>query len=282
MNVLENPHEAFYQLDFARREGKRIGLIPTMGGLHDGHLTLVRHAKQQCDLAVATIFVNPSQFGPNEDFTRYPRTLDSDLEKLDACGCDVVFTPSIDVMYPPGFSTYVEPPKVAARWEGECRPGHFRGVATIVLKLFQMLPADVGFFGSKDYQQVAVLTTMVRDLDVPIRIEACETVRDADGLAMSSRNRYLSPDERARALALYRSLKSAQCMVDAGTRDAMLLEQEIRRILQAAPVDSIDYAAIVDVETMEPLARIESSAVAIMAVRIGTTRLIDNLVLQLK
>ncbi len=212
MDVISNPLTIFSQLDYLRREGKRIGIVPTMGALHEGHLSLVRHAKQACDISVATIFVNPSQFGPNEDYQRYPRTLESDLQSLDSVGCDFVFTPSMESIYPQGYSTYVEPPRVAERWEGAYRPGHFRGVATIVLKLFMLVPAQVAYFGRKDYQQVAVISAMVRDLGVPIRIEACETIRDPDGLAMSSRNRYLSESERVRALSRLRNWNKACVM----------------------------------------------------------------------
>jgi pantoate--beta-alanine ligase len=276
MKVVANPQEAYAQLDYLRREGKRIGLVPTMGALHEGHLSLVRHAKAQCDIAVASIFVNPSQFGPNEDFARYPRTLASDLEQLNGVGCDFCFTPSVEHMYPPGCSTTVEPPAVAEDWEGRIRPGHFRGVTTVVMKLFMMLPAHVAFFGRKDFQQVAVLSSMVRDLNVPIRIEACETVRESDGLAMSSRNRYLSKADRHRALGLYHALRRAQEVVQAGERSVPALEKEMRRVLELAPVDEIDYAAIVDPESMKPLHTLQGSPVAIIAARVGSTRLIDN------
>ncbi|MCU0707201.1 MAG: pantoate--beta-alanine ligase [Pirellula sp.] len=276
MDVISNPLTIFSQLDYLRREGKRIGIVPTMGALHEGHLSLVRHAKQACDISVATIFVNPSQFGPNEDYQRYPRTLESDLQALDSVGCDFVFTPTMEAIYPSGYSTYVEPPRVAERWEGAYRPGHFRGVATIVLKLFMLVPAQVAYFGRKDYQQVAVISAMVRDLGVPIRIEACETIRDPDGLAMSSRNRYLSESERVRALSLSHALHRAQMMLDAGHRSPSELEQGMRDVLLSAPVDSIDYAVVVDPETLDPIESIQRDAVALIAARVGTTRLIDN------
>lgn len=205
MKVVRLSHEIFSQLKFARESGKRVGLIPTMGALHEGHLSLVRRAKEICDLVAVTIFVNPTQFAPSEDLAKYPRTLDADLEKLLSVGTDFVFTPESSTIYPPGFSTYVEAPAVAAPLEGAFRPGHFRGVATIVLKLFNLVPADIAFFGSKDYQQLAVIRTMVHDLDVPIRIEGCPTIRESDGLAMSSRNRYLNGEERSRALGLWQA-----------------------------------------------------------------------------
>lgn len=250
-----------------------------MGALHAGHLSLVERAKRDCDLAVATIFVNPTQFGPNEDFSKYPRTLERDLEQLDKAGCDYVFVPSSEQIYAPGHSTFIEPPSVASRWEGAIRPGHFRGVATVVLKLFMMAPAHVAFFGRKDYQQVAVIRAMVEDLNIPIRIEVCETIRESDGLAMSSRNRYLSPAERTRALGLWRALQRAQESVHQGERNVDTIESAMQQVLLEAPVDSIDYARIVDANTMEPLQQIEDVAVAIIAARLGSTRLIDNLTL---
>ena len=265
MKVLSSPEDIYAQLDFARRQGKRIGLVPTMGALHDGHLSLVREAKRDCEIAVTTIFVNPSQFGPNEDFAKYPRTLDSDLEKLASVGCDFVFVPSKDHMYPLGHTTFVEPPAVATNWEGKIRPGHFRGVTTIVLKLFNMLPAHVAYFGRKDYQQVAVISAMVRD-----------------GLAMSSRNRYLSATERVRALGLRHALSKAQSMIDDGHRNVAQIESAMHDVLNKAPVDSIDYAAIVDPDTMEQRSDLDSPAVAIIAVRVGTTRLIDNSLLRIQ
>lgn len=282
MKVLSSPEEIYAQLDFLRRQGNKIGLVPTMGALHDGHLSLVREAKRECDFAVTTIFVNPSQFGPNEDFAKYPRTLDSDLEKLSSVGCDFVFVPSKDHMYPPGHSTFVEPPAVAANWEGKIRPGHFRGVTTIVLKLFNMLPAQVAYFGRKDYQQVAVICAMVRDLNVPILIQPCETVREPDGLAMSSRNRYLSPTDRVRAVGLWQALCKAQSMIDDGFRNVAQIQSAMHEILNKAPVDSIDYAAIVDPESMELRTDLDSPVVAIIAARVGTTRLIDNSLLRIQ
>lgn len=276
MHVLGCSNETFDYLDKLRMQGKRIGIVPTMGALHQGHLSLVQRAKRECDIAVATIFVNPTQFGPNEDFQKYPRTLEGDLRQLSESGCDVVFTPTNDQMYPPGHSSFVEPPKVAWDWEGKIRPGHFRGVATIVLKLFQIIPAHVGYFGRKDYQQVAVIRSMVKDFNLPIQIVACETVRESDGLAMSSRNRYLSPAERSRALGLSRALKAAQILIERGCFNGPRVEQAMHEELTSAPVDSIDYAAIVDPETLERIDSIAGPVVGIIAARVGTTRLIDN------
>lgn len=280
MRVVHSPHEVYALVDFERRNGNRVGLVPTMGALHAGHVSLVEQAKLQAEIVATSIFVNPTQFGPKEDFGKYPRTLESDLEKLDAVGCDLVFVPSAEQVYAPEHSTYIEPPKVANRWEGEIRPGHFRGVSTIVLKLFMMVPAHVAFFGRKDYQQVAVIRAMVEDLNLPIQIVTCETIREPDGLAMSSRNRYLSDSERSRALSLSQALNAAMSMVESGCRIAADIELEMMRILNDAPVDSVDYARIVHGDSLEPLSEIESSAVAIIAARLGTTRLIDNCILR--
>jgi len=276
MRVLTTTAEIAAQVARERAQGLRIGLVPTMGALHQGHLSLVHRAKQECDLAVATIFVNPTQFGPKEDLSKYPRTLQEDLDRLHQARCDYVFVPAEGQMYASGHSTYVEPPKVAERWEGAIRPGHFRGVCTIVLKLFQLIQANVAYFGRKDYQQLAVIRAMVEDFNVPIRIEACETIREPDGLAMSSRNRYLSNDERHRALALHRALKIAERRIEQGEQSVQSIESAMQGELMSAPVDSVDYAAIVDPVTLEPLQKIESSVVAIIAARLGTTRLIDN------
>ena len=279
MKVIHDLNEIYTQIDFVRRDAKRIGVVPTMGALHDGHLSLVRRAKQDCDIVVATIFVNPTQFGPNEDLAKYPRTLESDLTVLGEQGCDFVFVPPSDRIYSNGHSTFVEPPSVATRWEGELRPGHFRGVATIVLKLFQLIPAHVAYFGRKDYQQVAVIRAMVDDLNVPIRIVACDTIREPDGLAMSSRNRYLSKEDRVRALGLWLALCRAKCSLALGEVTCASLVEGMRMELIKAPVDFIDYAAIVHPDTMEPLEKVDESAVAIIAARVGNTRLIDNMTL---
>lgn len=279
MKVIHDLNEIYTQIDFVRRDARRIGVVPTMGALHNGHLSLVQRAKQECDVAVATIFVNPTQFGPNEDLAKYPRTLESDLEGLRQLGCDFVFVPPSNRVYGANHSTFVEPPSVGKRWEGELRPGHFRGVTTIVLKLFQLIPAHVAYFGRKDYQQVAVIRAMVDDLNIPIRIEACATIREPDGLAMSSRNRYLSKEDRGRALGLWLALAKAQNCLTAGDTNCESLERAMRDELVKAPVDSIDYAAIVDPVTMEPMRQIDETAVAIIAARVGSTRLIDNMTL---
>jgi pantoate--beta-alanine ligase len=261
----------------ARSAGKTIGLVPTMGALHEGHLSLVRAARGQCDVTIATIFVNPTQFGPMEDFDKYPRTMQQDIEALDRAGTDVAFVPDRETMYPPGFSTYVDPPEVARLWEGQCRPGHFRGVTTVVLKLFQLAQADMAYFGQKDYQQARVIQCMAEDLAVPIAVRICPTVREPDGLAMSSRNRYLDPAERWRALALWRSLSLAREMVAGGERDALRIGQRMQERLLEGGVDRIDYAALADPATLQPVTRVDSPVVALIAAMVGQTRLIDNL-----
>jgi len=244
--------------------------------LHEGHLSLVRIARQQTDVVAATIFVNPAQFGPQEDFSKYPRALEPDLQALSSAGCDLVFVPTAADIYPPGFSIYVEPPVVAQPLEGVCRPGHFRGVATVVLKLFHVIPADMAYFGQKDFQQLLVIRRMVEDLSLPIQIVACPTVREADGLAMSSRNRYLSPAERPQALALSRALERAEQLVAAGEKSGATVVAEMRRILSGGGVTRIDYVALANPETLTEKTVVDGPAVALIAAFVGTTRLIDN------
>lgn len=258
-----------------RGQGKKVGLVPTMGALHDGHLSLVRAARSECGFTVATIFVNPSQFGPGEDLARYPRPLSRDLELL-AGGADLVFVPGESEVYPRGFDTWVEVGSVAKPLEGASRPGHFRGVATVVLKLFNMVRPDTAFFGQKDYQQSLVIRRMVADLDLPITIRVCPIVREPDGLAMSSRNAYLSPDERRRAVALSRGLGIAAAAVAAGDRRAASIAAKVRETLLAAAPVAIDYVAVADPESLEPVDAIRGPALVALAVKIGSTRLIDN------
>lgn len=258
-----------------RRAGERVGVVPTMGALHQGHLSLVEAARSKCDRVVATIFVNPTQFAPHEDFSRYPRTWESDLAGLARVGTDAVFAPRPEQMYPAGFSTYIDPPRVAEPWEGVCRPGHFRGVCTVVLKLFQIIPADVACFGAKDYQQALVIRTMVRDLDLGIEIDVRPTVREPDGLAMSSRNVYLSAPDRQRALSISRSLAGVVSAYRQGERQRERLEGLLRAGLEGS-MDSIDYAVVVDGETLECRAEVDEGSVALVAAKVGTTRLIDN------
>jgi pantoate--beta-alanine ligase len=231
-------------------------------------------------VVAVTIFVNPTQFGPREDFSRYPRTLEADVQALSAVGCDLVLVPEASAIYPPGFSTYVEPPAVAGPWEGVCRPGHFRGVATVVLKLFHLIPADIACFGEKDYQQLRVVQQMVADLNVPIRIVPCPTVREPDGLAMSSRNQYLTPPQRQQALGLWRALQAARQEVARGEHDAAAIRQRMLHVLHEAGIERIDYATVVDPWTLEELARLQVPARALIAAYVGSTRLIDNVALE--
>lgn len=263
-----------------RGAGKRIGLVPTMGALHEGHLSLVRQCRAQCDFTVVSIYVNPSQFGPGEDFARYPRTLASDLAALAGVGAEAVFVPDNDAMYPAGFATWVEVGSVAEPLEGCCRPGHFRGVATIVLKLFHLVGPDVAYFGHKDYQQALVIRRMVRDLNVPVEVRVGPTVRESDGLAMSSRNAYLSLAARQRAVVLWKSLVLARELVAAGERDAAEIAQRMREVIRSAEDARIDYVALVDPETLQAVAVVDRPVLAALAVHIENTRLIDNCLLE--
>ena len=279
MKIVENRDEAYAQVSQWRQQGCEIGLVPTMGALHEGHLSLANRSVGECDKTLASIFVNPTQFGPSEDFSKYPRTLDRDIELLTDCGVDLLFVPGKDELYPESFSTFVEPPELAKVLEGEFRPGHFRGVTTVVLKLFNVLPAHRAYFGQKDYQQLAVIKKMVRDLDVPVNVVGCETVRDIDGLALSSRNRYLNPEEREKALSISRALRQVESMVTAGETNVELLEQQMTAQMTGV-VKTIQYARVVDAETLqsiESLNHARSRAVALIAAYVGNTRLIDNL-----
>lgn len=262
----------------ARRDGRSVGLIPTMGALHAGHVSLVEAARRAGDFAVATIFVNPAQFGPQEDFNRYPRTLEADLAALRAAGTELVFAPQANDMYGPRHATFVEMSGVAEPLEGRCRPGHFRGVATIVLKLFNLTMADRAYFGQKDYQQTLVIRRMVADLDLPIEVRVCPTVREADGLAMSSRNAYLSRSDRERARSLSQALARAAELVAGGERRAAVVERAMDQLLAAA-TDRIDYAVLADPETLAQVEVIDRPVVALIAAFVGPTRLIDNQIL---
>jgi pantoate--beta-alanine ligase len=273
--LLTTADQLRFRLAQARAAGRSIGLVPTMGALHAGHASLVDASHRECGLTVATIFVNPTQFGPNEDFSRYPRTLEGDLALLGRHGTDCVFAPATDQIYPPGHETTVDVGSVAWPLEGACRPGHFQGVATVVLKLFLLAQPDVAFFGRKDYQQSLVVRRLIKDFDLPIQLRVCPTIREPDGLALSSRNRYLSADERQRSLALSRSLSLAARLVREGTLDAQAIENAMRAELTAAQL-TIDYVALADPQTLAPLAWIDRPAVALVAARLGNTRLIDN------
>lgn len=266
------------QLGEARE--RSVGFVPTMGALHEGHLSLVRLARERAERVVVSIFVNPTQFGPTEDFARYPRRPEKDAEMLEAAGCDVLFLPEVDTIYPPGHTTFVEPGGPAEGLEGACRPGHFRGVATVVCALLNLVRADVAVFGKKDAQQLAVIRRMVRDLHIPVEIVAAETVREEDGLALSSRNAYLSPEERRAAPVLYRALRAAGEAIAAGERRGDEARRLMREILESEPLARIEYAEVVDAGTFQPVDTLTGNLVLPLAVRIGGTRLIDNLQLR--
>jgi pantoate--beta-alanine ligase len=279
LQVTTSARETFEFICSQKRAGKSVGFVPTMGALHAGHLSLVERSRQECDYTVVSIFVNPKQFAPHEDFSKYPRNLDDDLAKLAALDVDLAFAPPVEEIYPPAFSTYVDVGLLAEPWEGALRPGHFRGVATVVLKLFQIAPADRAYFGRKDYQQVVVVQKLVADLNLPVEIVVCPIVRAADGLALSSRNIYLSDSQRCSALVLSQSLKTAREMFDAGERNAQTIRDHLQRTIGAAGGVKLEYAAIVDPKTLVELPSIDDSAVALVAARVGNTRLIDNEVL---
>jgi pantoate--beta-alanine ligase len=260
----------------ARSSGRTIGLVPTMGALHEGHLSLLDAARAECDATVVTIFVNPTQFGPEEDFRRYPRDLDRDVALVRDRGCDLVFAPSAEEMYRPDHTTYVDVGPIGRVLEGEFRPTHFRGVATVVLKLFLLVPADRAYFGRKDYQQTLVVRQLVADLSVPIDVRVCPIVRDADGLAMSSRNAYLSESERQRALALPRSLSLAEDLVSSGEREVAVIRRKIQREIDVAGGIELQYIAFLADGTVDPVERIEGPTTVAIAAKVGKTRLIDN------
>lgn len=262
-----------------RLAGKRIGVVPTMGALHAGHLSLVEASVAKCDATVATIFVNPSQFAPHEDFDRYPRNFEQDCEMLERAGCAAVFAPARDEMYPAGYSSGIKPPAAAEDLEGRFRPTHFAGVCEVVLKLFNIAQATDAFFGLKDFQQFTVLRQMVDDLNLPVRMHGEPTVRESDGLAMSSRNRYLSADERRRALGISASLRACREAVQMGERKAATLERLMAERLAAAGIGEVQYAVVCDADTLRPIESIERMAVALVAAKVGSTRLIDNFLL---
>ena len=265
----------------AKRGGKPIGFVPTMGALHEGHLSLVRAAKSQCDVVAVSIFVNPTQFGPNEDISRYPRPFERDRELLENEGVDLLFAPSVAEMYPAGAVTYVTVEGLSDKLCGKSRPGHFRGVTTVVSKLFHIVEPDRAFFGQKDAAQAAIIRRMVRDLNLPVEIVVCPIVREPDGLAMSSRNAYLDAQQRKSALVLSRSLERTRKAFADGERNSAKLAAAGRQMFATEPTVRLDYFEIVDPVTLEPIDRVDHSALVAVAAFVGTTRLIDNLVLTL-
>jgi pantoate--beta-alanine ligase len=266
----------------ARSSGQRVGLVPTMGALHEGHARLIDRCRRKTDFVVVSVFVNPTQFGPAEDFERYPRSVEADLKLCKAAGAGVVFAPSVQTMYPNGpRSTFVEVAPQSDILEGASRPGHFRGVATVVLKLFEIVGADVACFGQKDYQQQFLIKRMVRDLHLAVEIDTCPTIREADGLAMSSRNRYLNPAERQAAGVLFRALENARLAARTGEHGAGRVRQILRETIESEPLARVDYIEIAGAESLEALNEMDPArgAVALLAVRFGNTRLIDNMIL---
>jgi len=279
MHILHTIREARDLITHARTEGKSIGLVPTMGYFHEGHLSLMRQARRDNDLVVVSLFVNPIQFGPGEDFREYPRDLDRDARMAEEVGVDLVFNPSVEEMYPEGYNTYAAVEKLAEGLCGAFRPGHFRGVTTVVLKLFNIVQPDRAYFGRKDYQQLKVIERMAKDLNVPVEVIGMPTVREPDGLAMSSRNMYLDPEERRAALVLSKSLKYAQDLLNEGVSSAKELKKRVETFIRQEPLARIDYVEIVNPDTLERLETIEDKALIALAVKIGVTRLIDNAIL---
>ena len=262
-----------------RANRKRLGLVPTMGALHEGHLSLVRAAKAQCDAVAVSIFVNPTQFGPTEDLAKYPRSFERDCALLEKEGADILFAPSVNEMYRKGEATWVMVEGLSDKLDGRSRPGHFRGVTTVVAKLFHILEPDVAFFGQKDAAQVAIIRRFVRDLNFPVEIAVCPIVREPDGLAMSSRNAYLNPEERQRALVLQRSLREVEIQFHAGETRAPRLIAAARKIIAQEPQVRLDYFEIVDPDTLEPIERTSQPTLVAVAAYVGATRLIDNVLL---
>jgi pantoate--beta-alanine ligase len=280
MEIVNKIDELFVTRDGIRSRGGRLGLVPTMGALHEGHLSLIRAAKAKSDVVAASIFVNPTQFGRNEDFSRYPRDLEKDLALLERDGVDLVFVPSVEEMYPQQSVTWVTVEGLSDRLCGKSRPGHFRGVATVVAKLFNIVEPDIAFFGQKDAAQVAIIRRMVRDLNMPVAIEACPIVRERDGLALSSRNAYLSPEQRQDALVLFRSLSRVRELFADGERNPAILMKAAKNVLSGSTGVRLDYFEIVDPDELTPLATIDGPALVAVAAFVGNTRLIDNIVLE--
>jgi pantoate--beta-alanine ligase len=265
----------------ARAENHVLGMVPTMGALHEGHLSLLHRAKSECSKVFASIFVNPTQFGPNEDLSKYPRTFEADVAKLEAAGVDILFAPDAKEIYPPGFTTYITVEGLSDRLEGLSRPGHFRGVATVVHKLFEIAQPQFAFFGRKDPQQARILQRMLQDLNSDVELVLCPIVREPDGLALSSRNAYLSPEERRAATVLHRALEAARREIAVGARDALSVQNAARNVLAEEKLARVDYVEVADADTFEPVARISPRPTyVLLAVFVGKTRLIDNLLIE--
>ena len=280
MNAVRTAAQVRSAVDRWHAEGLSIGFVPTMGALHDAHLALVRTAGERADRVVVSIFVNPTQFGPGEDFASYPRSVEDDSRLLEQAGCHLMFLPEVETIYPAGHSTYVAVGGVSEGLEGDHRPDHFRGVATVVLQLFNLVRPDLAVFGEKDAQQLAVIRKMARDLHVPVEVVGHPTVREGDGLAMSSRNAYLGPEERRAASVLSRALESARRAVDAGERNAAAVVATMTDEISGEPLAELDYAAVVDAQSFAPVERIEGKVTLPVAARVGRARLIDNISLE--
>jgi pantoate--beta-alanine ligase len=281
-SVVESVEQLRAEVAQARARGQRIGLVPTMGALHEGHVRLIERCQAEAEMVVVSIFVNPTQFGPGEDFDRYPRPVAEDLRQCERAGAPLVFAPSVATMYPNGqTSTFVEVPGLSDVLEGASRPGHFRGVATVVLKLFEIVKPDVAVFGQKDFQQQLIIKRLVQDLHLPVSLEIAATVREDDGLAVSSRNRYLSPSERQAAPAIFRALERARTAVAAGERSGDRVRHILRHTLESEGLAGIDYVEVADPDTLETLGDLanHTQAVALVAARVGTTRLLDNAII---
>jgi pantoate--beta-alanine ligase len=281
VETVHSADELRYWVESWRLESRSVGFVPTMGALHEGHLALVRRAAELANRVVVSVFVNPTQFGAGEDFERYPRSVELDSELLQEKGCHLLFLPETEIIFPEGHSTYVDMGAPAERLEGEFRPGHFRGVATVVTLLLNLVRPDIAVFGEKDAQQLAVVRRLIRDLHLPVEIASHPTVREPDGLAMSSRNAYLSADERAAAATIYRALSSARQRIEHGERSAHAIRHGLREVLLQEPLIDIEYAEVVDAATFEPILKIRGSIVMPVAAHIGRTRLIDNISMEI-
>ncbi len=282
VRITEIVEETCRAVGEARQQGRSIGLVPTMGALHEGHASLIRAARAEAGFVVVSIFVNPTQFGPKEDLTRYPRPFEHDVALCESLGVDLIFHPQAAVMYPTGYATYVEVQGLQDVLCGASRPGHFRGVATVVLKLFNIIQPDSAYFGQKDAQQARLIEQLVSDLNLPVALRICPIVREPDGLALSSRNVYLSASERQQATVLYRTLETVRRRIDAGERQAAPLIGEMTGLISQAPAARLDYASIVDFQTLGPIDKLRGRILVALAVYFGTTRLIDNIVLTVK
>jgi pantoate--beta-alanine ligase len=280
MKILHTVDEMRELVSSARREGRRIGLVPTMGFFHEGHLSLMRQAREDNDLVVVSVFINPTQFGPGEDFRTYPRDMERDARLAESAGVDVIFNPAPEDMYPEGYSTYVDVEGLSKGLCGASRPGHFRGVATVCLKLMNIAGPDRAYFGMKDYQQLRVIQRMVADLNVPVQIVPMPIFREPDGLAMSSRNTYLNPVERESSLILKKALEYAQKLIDEGVTSADELRVRVVEFVSTEPLAQIDYVEVVDPDTLACMKTLDRDAVLALAVKIGNTRLIDNTLLK--